>query len=230
MSSRTTILLIGAVAVAVLIWFLSRQFPGALATDHDQAGLVKALGILLLVGSGLVFAPRLNLKGALKSAVIWGLIAVAILAVYAVRDELGVIAERVGGDLVPSRAMETDEGTITVRRSADGHFRLSAEVDGQPVRFLVDTGASLVTLSAADAARVGIDPASLRFNRRFQTASGEAWGADVRLGAISAGPLRVEDVRASVLDGDGASSLLGMSFLDRLTSFSIEGDTLTLRQ
>lgn len=228
MKSRILLLAAGAAGVGLLVWILAGWFPGSLDSDVERANLVRTVAILALVGSGVLMAPRLNLKGALRHAVIWGALGIAVLSVYALRGELATIATRIGGDLIPSRGIETNSGDISIRRSNDGHFHLSAEVNGAPVRFLVDTGASVVTLSTDDAARVGIETTTLDFNQQFRTANGTAWGATVRLNTIVAGPLRVDDVRAAVIQS--GTSLLGMSFLDRLDSFSIEGDTMTLKR
>ena len=215
--------------LGVLVWLLAGAFPGSLERDIDQAGLLRTVAILLLVAAGVVFAPRFNLKGAAKHAVIWGAIIVALLAVYAIRNDVAELAARIGGELVPGYAVDAGEGAISVKRSDDGHFHLIADVNGTRVRFLVDTGASVVTLSPGDAARAGIDPDTLDYVQTFRTASGTAAGAPVRLDSITAGPLKLRDVRGAVIKG-GGSSLLGMSFLSRLESFSINGDTLTLTQ
>jgi len=105
---------------------------------------------------------------------------------------------------------------------------VEALVDGEPVRFLVDTGASDVVLSPADARRIGFDPAQMSFTRTYNTANGLVQGAPVRLGAVEVGPIRIEDVRASVNGADMRRSLLGMSFLSRLGGYEVSEDALTL--
>jgi clan AA aspartic protease (TIGR02281 family) len=120
--------------------------------------------------------------------------------------------------------------SLTLRAQGGGHFLhhfvLTAEVDGTPVRFLVDTGASFVTLSLADADAVGIRRSDLVFDHRLQTADGRIPAALVRLHDITVGDLSVEGVAAAV--GDIKPSVLGMNFLNRLKRFEIDGDTLTL--
>ncbi|MEX0695407.1 MAG: TIGR02281 family clan AA aspartic protease [Rhodospirillales bacterium] len=230
MNIRLMILLIAAISVTALIWFLADRFPGSLDSDYDQASLVRAVGIMALLAAGLIISPRLNLKGAMKYAVIWLLVGLAILTAYTLRDDFMTIGKRLGGEIAPSMAVESGTGTITLKRSRDGHFRINAEVNGTPVQFLIDTGASVVTLSKGDAARAGIDPANLDYNRQYQTAGGTAWGASVRLDRVTLGSIGMDDVRAAVIDSSLSSSLLGMSFLERLGSFSVEGDTMTLRK
>jgi aspartyl protease family protein len=93
---------------------------------------------------------------------------------------------------------------------------------------MVDTGASDVVLSPADARRLGFDLAELKFTRIYQTANGTVRGAPVRLRRITIGPIEIEDVRASVNGAPMGTSLLGMSFLGRLMGYEVTTDTLTL--
>ncbi len=229
MNPRLLIVVIGSVGFAVLIWFLSDLFPGSLDSDVERAGLVRAFALMVLIGAGLILSPKLNLKGALRAVFIWGMIGLALVVGYVLRDDFAAIASRLGGALVPSRAVERGAGEITLARRSDGHFHAAAEVNGRTVQFLVDTGASVVTLSRADAERAGLRPDELKYSQRFQTANGAAFGAPVRLGRMSIGSIKLTDVRAAVMEGGLDGSLLGMSFLERLSSFSVEGDTLTLR-
>jgi aspartyl protease family protein len=118
------------------------------------------------------------------------------------------------------------EGRIA--KSADGHYWAAAEVDGAPVRFLVDTGSSAVTLTAADAARLGIDVARLRYDRPVLTAAGGEQGASIMLDHIDVAGARVEHVAAVVMRGGLPASLLGMSYLGRLSSFQATPEALFL--
>ena len=112
----------------------------------------------------------------------------------------------------------------------DGQFHIRAEVGGVPVSFILDTGASDVMLTPAHARRLGFDPASLAYTRRYETANGTVEGAPVTLPAVDIGLIHLAEVAASVSQAEGGSSLLGMSFLGRLSSFHIEGQKLTLVQ
>jgi len=227
MSFRTLIFFAIALGLAALLWFLSAQYPDALDSDMDQAHLVRALLILGLIGSGILFVPRSNLKGAAKNIAIWLLIGAGVLAVYTLRDDFTQLAARMGGEIVPSDGQQIGDNAITVQRSRDGHFKISVDVNGTPVRFLIDTGASIVTLSPSDAARVGFDPNGLDYVQQFSTANGTTFGAPVRLDRLQVGPIRADDVRGAVLS-NGSTSLLGMSFLSRLSSYRVNGDTMTL--
>lgn len=108
-----------------------------------------------------------------------------------------------------------------------GHVVLDAAVNGAPVRMLVDTGASLVTLTPADARAAGINSASLAFNGNVQTANGAARIAPVTLREIRIGQLSIYDVPAAVLENLNVS-LLGMSFLGRLQGYEMRDGKLTI--
>jgi aspartyl protease family protein len=112
----------------------------------------------------------------------------------------------------------------------DGQFHIQATVDGTTVRFILDTGASEVMLSTADARRLGIDPGSLSYTRSYQTANGRVMGAPVVLKSVDIGPIHMTDVAASVLENPTDMSLLGMSFLNRLKGYQVQGSNLILTQ
>jgi aspartyl protease family protein len=120
-------------------------------------------------------------------------------------------------------------GEASIAKSVDGHFWANAEVDGHPVRFLVDTGATAVALTADDARNLGIDPSSLQYQYTVMTANGPAKAAQVKLGFVSVGRAEVSDVQAYVIDKGLETSLLGMSYLGRLAKFEATQDALVLK-
>ena len=116
-----------------------------------------------------------------------------------------------------------------VIKASDGHFWADATVDGHQVRFLVDTGSTAVALTADDARDLGIDPDSLDYQYTVMTANGPARAAAVKLGLVSVGRAEVTDVQAYVIDKGLETSLLGMSYLGRLSKFEATPDALVLR-
>ena len=116
-----------------------------------------------------------------------------------------------------------------VAKSPDGHFWADARVDGAAVRLLVDTGSSEVTLTMADARRIGLDPDRLAYRRRVFTAAGEGAAAEVMLKRVRIGGAAVEDVHALVMRRGLATSLLGMSYLGRLSRFEATPEAMVLR-
>ena len=121
-------------------------------------------------------------------------------------------------------------GTATqVVKGPDGHYWAQATIEGRAVRVLIDTGASVVALTRADARRLGVDPTPDAYTGRVQTASGLARAAPVELAAVSVAGARVERVQALVVEEGLAYSLLGMSYLGRLSAFEATPAGLTLR-
>lgn len=116
-----------------------------------------------------------------------------------------------------------------VVKGADGHYWAEANIDGKAVRVLVDTGASVVALTRADALRLGVDPEPDAFTGKVQTASGVVRAAPVQLKTISVAGARVDRVEALVVEQGLEYSLLGMSYLGRLSAFSATPAGLTLR-
>lgn len=116
-----------------------------------------------------------------------------------------------------------------VVKSADGHYWAEANIEGKAVRVLVDTGASVVALTRADALRLGVDPQPEAFTGKVQTASGVVRAAPVQLKTISVAGARVDRVEALVVEQGLEYSLLGMSYLGRLSAFSATPAGLTLR-
>lgn len=113
-----------------------------------------------------------------------------------------------------------------IPRAADGHFYLDAQVNGAQVHFLVDTGASMVALTAADAQRAGIALPSRR--AMAEGAGGAIEIVPVTIERIAAGPLEARGVEGAVAR-DLPISLLGQSFLSRVGTVQISGDRMTLR-
>ena len=116
-----------------------------------------------------------------------------------------------------------------VEAGPGGHYLIEAVVNGAPITFLVDTGASDVVLTMDDAERMGLHPRTLRFTQRFATANGEVRGAPVVLREIRIGQFRLFDVPASVNEAPLRVSLLGMSFLEQLNGYEVAGGRLILR-
>lgn len=126
-------------------------------------------------------------------------------------------------------AAQADSAHPTIPKSRDGHFWALGEVNGAPVRFLVDTGASTVALTIADARRLGFETGRLTYGYTVTTANGPARAAAVKLGRVSVGGAALDDVDALVIEEGLEASLLGMSYLGRLSRFEATPTALVLR-
>ena len=124
--------------------------------------------------------------------------------------------------------VDLGSGVVTLERQSDGHFYAEAQVNGMPVNFLVDTGASGIALTREDAQRAGIPVSQGMGEVVGSGASGEVRGEFVTLDRINLGIKEARGVNAAVLYG-GDQSLLGQSFLSQFGTVSIEGDRMVLR-
>ena len=223
-------LLILLVVVGGLALGLHTLFPDALQREHNRMALVYYLVWMVVIGSAILMTFRQRWSQALKYAVAWALILLVVVAAYAYRSDFKQVALQVAAAIVPGMAIETAPGEVVLRAGADGHFYANATVDGVAIRFMVDTGASSIVLSAADARRLGFDPEALDYFLPVTTASGSALAARVALDEVRLGSIGVSGVAAAVMPpGTLDRSLLGMSFLARLSGFEIAGDRLILR-
>lgn len=117
-----------------------------------------------------------------------------------------------------------------IQSTSNGHYVTKAQINHRSVDVLVDTGASAVALSYEDAEMVGLKPHSLDFNVAVSTANGMGKAAKVMLSNVEIDGVRVRDVEGLVLqEGVMRGTLLGMSFLGRLKSFSVEDGKLILK-
>jgi aspartyl protease family protein len=117
-----------------------------------------------------------------------------------------------------------------LKSGQNGHYFVTADINGRSVKVLVDTGASAVALSYEDAKTIGLRPNTLNFDVPVSTANGVANAASVMLDKIVIDGVRVTDVQGMVMPrGAMSGSLLGMSFLSKLSSFRVEDGTLYLK-
>lgn len=120
--------------------------------------------------------------------------------------------------------------SAVLRQKDDGHYWGLADVDGFPVDFMVDTGASVVVLTFQDAKRLRLKPEELDYKWKISTAGGQTKGASVLLESIRIGGVEIENVEAMILRDGLEQNLLGMSFLSQLYSYEFRGRQLIIRQ
>ena len=161
---------------------------------------------------------------------LWGVLMFVALAGYAYRFELGTVAERVLAVLVPGTLIESGPKEVTAFRRPDGGFTLDSSVGKVRVAFTLDTGASSVVLRWEDAVRLKIPVRSLNYDVEVMTANGRGLAAETVLPSLSIGPLTQVNVKALV-EKPGAlhENLLGMSYLNKLESFTVSNDKVVLR-
>src|SRR5690606_29838277 len=137
-----TLLIVGGIVLGLGALFaaLISRYPNAFDGEGGIMRLVAMLGWLFLAGGAGFAFIRAQPGTALRNIAIWVAIGLVLVAGYSLKDDIG-------GALMPSGGTEGPGGEIVFRRANDGHFHVEAEVDGRPIRFLVDTGATDVVLS-----------------------------------------------------------------------------------
>ncbi|MCO4841379.1 MAG: TIGR02281 family clan AA aspartic protease [Yoonia sp.] len=179
---------------------------------------LSVLGGVLLVSY--FMASRINIGKTLQQAGIWVLIFMGTIAVIGMWSEIE-------NTLMPKQAV-IDGETIVLPRMRDGHYYMTLDVNGVPIEFVVDTGATQVVLTQSDAAKIGIDVENLAYLGSANTANGTVRTAAVRLGTVSLGAVLDKQVRAVVNDGQMQGSLLGMTYLSKFDSITIKDNQLIL--
>lgn len=180
---------------------------------------------LVVLGAAVVFwffaHNRQSLNRTLQQAVIWSLLFLGVIAAVGLWDD-------VRQQVLPRQSVFDEQGRVEVPRSADGHYYLTLDVNGTPVNFVVDTGASDVVLSQKDAAATGLPMDELVYLGRALTANGEVRTAPIRLESMALGSIVDRNVPAVVNEGDLDRSLLGMSYLQRWDRIEISQGGLIL--
>ena len=193
--------------------------------DGDQIARLFYLGIWgTVLISYVLIARRQNIGQSLRHLLLWGLLFVGVAAGYGLWQDIA------GSNQVSV----TGDGEIVLRAQRDGHFHLTLDVNSEPVRFIIDTGATDLVLSRADAARVGLDPDNLAYLGQARTANGIVGLARVTLDEVTLAHddlvIRDSNVPAFVNEGQLDVSLLGMGYLRRYARISIEGERMILER
>lgn len=176
--------------------------------------------LLIAVGGWMFTQGRKHWGRLAQQFAAWVLIFVGVIAVVGLWSDIRQT-------VMPTQSV-LQGGEISVPRAPDGHYYLTADVNGQPLRFMIDTGASDIVLTREDAARLGLDPDRLVFSGRALSANGEVGIAPVVLDSVALGPVRSDGVRAMVNDGEMRQSLLGMRYLQTFSKIEIGDGALIL--
>ncbi len=184
---------------------------------------LTVLGTVLI--SYFLLSQRVNISTMLRHLILWGLIITGVAAAYGLVMQTGTFS---------THLQQTTGEAVELQRARDGHFHLEAEVTGpeggepQRIRFIVDTGATELVLSRADAERLGYRMEDLAFLGTARTANGLVRTALVRLASVRVGEREDRGVRALVNAGELEVSLLGMGYLDRFARIEMTRDRLRL--
>ncbi|HTM62793.1 MAG TPA: TIGR02281 family clan AA aspartic protease [Burkholderiales bacterium] len=222
------LLLIIGIGLLALILRHDQGTIGGLETG-DFASLVYKIALLIFIGGAVLALFRERIAEAFQAAMFWVVIGLLLAIGYTYRNDLRDVADRVLTELLPGRALSRG-GTVEIARGNRGEFQIIAEINGARISTVYDTGASAVVLTQEAAKAAGLPLDFLNYSVQVETANGRARAAPVTLDRIRVGGIEERQVSALIAQpGQLRTSLLGMSFLNRLKSSEVHGDRLVLR-
>jgi len=192
-------------------------------SENDIGRLI----FLTILGAGLagwfIASNRRSQGRMVQYEMLWGLIFIGIIGAVGLWGDIR-------DDVLPRQQIVGDGSRVEVPRARDGHYYLTLGINGEPVHFTVDTGATGIVLSRADARRAGIDPDMLAYLGEALTANGVVRTARVWLDEIRLGAIADRNVSAYVNEAEMEGSLLGMDYLGRFERIEIADGTLILQR
>ncbi len=224
------LLLIGSAAALAIVALTHDHDPigGLLRYDDFSTISVKAIA-LVFVGGIVLTMYREKFSRALEAILLWSMIGILLAVGYTYRFDLRDVADRTLAEMMPGRAA-THGNTVEIVRGNAGDFAVVTHINGSRVPMLLDTGASAVVLTADAAKAAGLPTGFLSYSVKVDTANGHAQAAPVTLDKLSIGGITERSVQALIAQpGQLKTSLLGMSFLNRLESWEVRGPKLMLR-
>lgn len=193
-----------------------------MANDTMLGGLYLLMAAMLMLGSLIV--RREPIAKMATMALAWIAIFAAGFVLFTFRDNLGWVAQRLRAEAVGTPVEQGAETRIPM--ALDGHFWVTANVNGQPVKFLIDSGATMTTLDreTAQAAHVSVAAKPDEFVR---TGNGIIRVSSGRVDDLKVGGIRRKNIGIQVADNDDLN-VLGMNFLSSLNRWGVEGRWLVL--
>ncbi|HJQ16842.1 MAG TPA: TIGR02281 family clan AA aspartic protease [Allosphingosinicella sp.] len=197
-----------------------------MSTDSQALDFVYLVGCLILVASAFS-VRRLPLGQALKMFLAWVLIFAAAFAAFTLRDDFLDLGRRVVAEGRGESIAVENGKTLRIRQSLDGHFWVGGRLNGEKVRFLIDSGATVTSISTRTARRAGIEPNGMV--AMVQTANGAIMVQRGRAQSLNVGPIERRDLAVHISDGFGDTNVLGMNFLSSLSAWGVENRWLILK-
>ncbi|HEY0414570.1 MAG TPA: TIGR02281 family clan AA aspartic protease [Allosphingosinicella sp.] len=196
--------------------------------DGDQAlTFVYLIGVLVLVLSALM-VRRVPIGQGLKMFAGWVLIFLAAFVAFTLKDDFMALGKRVLKETQGEGEVVQAGKELRIRKSFDGHFWVTARVNGERVRFLIDSGATTTSLSAATARRVHVTPGD-GFPVLVETANGVVTAQRASVARLRVGTIERRDMSVQVAEAFGDMNVLGMNFLSSLSGWGVQGQWLVLK-
>ena len=223
-----SLLLAAALSLAALIATTDQDAITTLLR-HDIGSLVIKIILVIFVGGLVLVMFRERFSKAIEALLFWAVIGLLLVVGYSYRFELHDVGQRVIAELVPGYVASHGRD-VEVVRGRGGDFAVSARINGARIAMVLDSGASSVVLTQEAAKAAGLPIEVLNYTVMVDTANGRTHAAPVTLDRVTVGSLSEREVPALVAQaGELKHNLLGMSFLNRLESWEVRGDTLRMR-
>jgi aspartyl protease family protein len=193
-----------------------------MTNDLMLGGVYLLMAMMLVLGA--LMSRREPAAKLFTMALAWVAIFGAGFILFTFRDNLGWVAQRLKAEAIGTPV--TQAGETRIPMAVDGHFWVRAEVNGRPVRFLVDSGATMTTIDRATAIAAGvtIDP---RRSQLVRTGNGMIRVSAGRADSLAVGGIERRGIGVQIADNDNLN-VLGMNFLSSLDRWGVEGRWLVL--
>ena len=193
-----------------------------MTNDLQLGGLYVLMAIMLVIG--MLMSRRGRFAGMATMLLTWIAMFGAGFVLFTFRDDLGYVVARMKSEATGAPVVQA--GQLRIPQSIDGHFYVEASVNGRPVRFLVDSGATMTTIGRATAIEAGVTVSDRR-NQMVRTGNGIVRVATGSARSFDLGPIRRNHVGLHVADSE-EFNVLGMNYLSSLTRWGVEGRWLIL--
>src|SRR5947207_5128067 len=215
-----------------LLALVLRHDQGTIAgfETGDFASLIYKIALLIFIGGAVLALFRERVAEAFQAAIFWVVVGLLLAVGYTYRHDLRDIGDRVLSELLPGRAVSRSGGVVEIARGNRGEFAIIVEINGARISTVYDTGASAVVLTQEAAKAAGLPLDFLNYSIAVETANGRTRAAPVTLDRIKVGGITERAVPALIAQpGQLRTSLLGMSFLNRLKRSEVRGGRPVLR-
>ncbi len=199
-----------------------------MTANGDQAlTFLYLIGCLVLVMSALL-VRRIPIGQGLKMFAGWVLIFAAAFVAFTLKDDFTALGKRVMAEASGEGEIVRVGKEIRIRKSEDGHFWVDARLNGAKVHFLIDSGATVTSISADTARRAQIE-AEDGFPVMVETANGTVTAQRARAERLVVGTIERRGMAVYVAKAFGDTDVLGMNFLSSLSGWSVQGQWLVLK-
>lgn len=223
------IMVLGLTLLLVIAAAHNNEGTLAAMSQQDVVSLLAKIFGLVLVGGAVLAIFRDRFSQAIEAALIWVVVGLVLVLGYTYRFELRDGGEKILAQLVPGRAA-TRGRTVELARGQTGEFQVATVVNGKKIPMVLDTGATSVVLTDDAAKAAGLPLELIKYSVNIDTANGRTRAAAVTLDRLAIGGIIERSVPALIAQpGQLKTSLLGMSFLNRLESWEVRGERLLMR-